>query len=138
MRKFEHVPDLFTSTSKITPPWHFHLPYMANGITQQNNRLNSRDNNVIWRHVCIDIINTDDSQVTWLGHVTDVILGANPVLSSFWFAPGSTKFSIYSGRNLPIGEGASPALIRCPTIHEVTPSIFERQQIEPSAVLFER
>ena len=91
-------PNLFTS-QKLTPPWH--LPYMDIGVTQQNNRLNSRDNNVIWRHVYINIMNTDDSQVTWLGHVTDVILGANPVLSLFWLAPESTKFSIYSGRNLP-------------------------------------
>ena len=91
--------NLFTS-QKLTPPWH--LPYMDIGVTKQNNRPNSRDENVFWRHVCINIMNTDDSQVTWLGHVTDVILGANPVLSLFWLAPECTKFSIYSGRNLPL------------------------------------
>ena len=104
MRKFESVPDLFTSTSKLTPPWHFHLPYMDIGVPQQNNRLNSRVDNVIWRHVCTNIMNIDDSQVTWLGHVTDIILGANPVLLPFSLAPESTKFNIYSGRNSPFRE----------------------------------
>ena len=129
------TPNLFTS-QKLTPPWH--LPYMDIGVTKQNNRLNSRDNNVIWRHVCISIMNTDDSQVTWLDHVTDVILGANPVLSLFWFAPESTKFSINSGRNLPLQRGAFPAQIRCTTIREVTPPIFQQQHFESSAVSFER
>ena len=100
MRKSERVPNLFTSISKLTPLWHSHLPYMDIGVTQQNNRINSRDNNIIWRHVCINIMNTDDSQVTWLGHVTDVILGANPVLLPFSLAPEGTKFSIYRGRKL--------------------------------------
>ena len=121
---------------KLTPPWHFHLPYKEIGVTQQNNRLNSRDNNVIWRHVCINIINTDDYQVTWLGHVTDVILGALPELLLFSLAPESIKFSKYSGRSLPLWRGAFPAQTRCPTIREVTPSIFKQQQFESSAVPF--
>ena len=58
---------------------------------------------VIWRHVCFNIMNSDDSQVTWLVTWLDVILGANPVLLPFSLAPESTKFSIYSGRNLPFG-----------------------------------
>ena len=45
------------------------------GVTQQNNRLNSRENNVI--------------------------LGANPVLLPFSLAPESTKFDIYREQNLP-------------------------------------
>ena len=124
---------------KITPPWHF-LTHLIWTSASPNKTIDSTpeiitSSDVIWRHVCINIMNTDDSQVTWLGHVTDIILGANPVLSSFRFAPESTKFSIYSGRSLPLGEGAFPAQIRCPTIHEVTPSIFQQQQFESSAVL---
>ena len=123
---------------KLKPPWHFHLPYMDIGVTQQNNRPNSRVDNAIWRHVCNNIVNTDNSQVTWLGHVTDVILGANPVLSSSRFAPESTKLSINGGRKLPLRGGAFPAQTRCPTIREVTPAIFQQQQFECSAVFFER
>ena len=56
---------------------------------------------VRWRHVYINIMNTDDSQVTWLVTWLDVILGANPVLFLFSLAPERTKFSIFSGRKLP-------------------------------------
>ena len=128
-------PNLFIS-QQLTPPWH--LPYMDIGVTKQNNRLNSRDNKVIWRHECINIMNTDDSQITWLVHVTDVIFGTNPVLFSFWFAPESKKFSIYSGPILPLQRSAFPAQIRCPTIREVTPPIFQQQLFECSAVSSER
>ena len=61
---------------------------------------------VIWRHVYIPIMNTDDSQVMWLVTWLDVIVGANPVLLLFSLAPESTPFSRNSGRNLPL-RGAS-------------------------------
>ena len=56
---------------------------------------------VIWRHVCFNNMNTNDSKAKWLVTWLDVILGANPVLSSFWLAPDWTSFSIKRGRNLP-------------------------------------
>ena len=127
MRKFDHVPDLFASTSKLTPPWH--LTYLIWTSASQNKTIDSApeiitSSDVIWRHVCINIMNTDDSQVTWLGHVTDVNLGANPVLFLFSLAPESTNISIYSGIKLSFERGDFPAQIRCPTIRKVTPPIF--------------
>ena len=134
-------PIFFKSTSKLTPPWH--LTYLIWTSASHNKTIDSApeiitSSDVIWRHVCINIKNTDDSQVTWLGHVTDVILGANAVLFIFSLAPESTNISIYSGLNLSFERGAFPAQIRCATIREVTPPIFQKQQIESSAVLLER
>ena len=62
----------FVYKPELTPPWH--LPYMDISVTQQNNRLNYRVDNVIWRHVCFNIMNTDDSQVTWLTSFSEPIL----------------------------------------------------------------
>ena len=64
MRKFEYVPDVFTTTSKLTPPLLSHLLYMDISVIQQNHRINPEiitSYAVILRHVCINIMNTDDS-----------------------------------------------------------------------------
>ena len=98
MHKFDHVPHLFTTTWKLQPPLLPHLPYM------DNNRNNSRDNNLIWRHLTSCMFQQNEywhSKVTWLVTWHDVILRANPVLFAFWLAPEWIKFSIYSGRNSP-------------------------------------
>ena len=55
-----------------------------------------RSSDVLWGYVCFNIMKTDDSKVTWL-----VILGANPLLFSFWLAPGWTKIRMCGGRGLP-------------------------------------
>ena len=85
---------------------HYSLTYLIWTIASSNKTTESTPEtitsfDVIWRHVCFNIMNTDDSQVTWLVTWLDVILGANPVLLLFSLAPESTKFSIFSGRNLP-------------------------------------
>ena len=79
---------------------HYYLTYLIWTLTSSNRTIESTPD-VIWRHLCFNIMNTDDSQVTWLIMWLDVRLGANPVLFSFWLAPEWSKFSIYSGRNLP-------------------------------------
>ena len=78
------------------------LTYLNNNVTYRDNNINSRNNNVIWRHAYINILNTDDSKVTWLVTWPDIILGTNPLLSSFWLAPESMKFSIWSGWKFPV------------------------------------
>ena len=79
-----------------------HLLFMDNNVTYRNKSINSRNNNVIWCHVCNNIKNTDDSEVTGLVTWPDVIPGANPVLFSLRLAPEWMKFSIYSGQKMPV------------------------------------
>ena len=85
---------------------HYSLIYLIWTLASPNRTIESTpeiitSSDVIWRHVCFKIMNTDDSQVTWLVTWLDVILRANPVLFSFSLAPEWTKFSIHSGRKMP-------------------------------------
>ena len=93
---------------KLSPPWHF-LTYFIWKSASPNKTIDSTpeirtSSDVIWRHMFTNIINTDDSQVTWLGHVTDIILETNPLKLLFSLALESTNFSIYSGRKSLFGR----------------------------------
>ena len=84
---------------------HYSLTNLIWTITSSNRAIESTPeiitlSDVIWRHVCFNIMKTDDAQVTWLVRWLDVILGANAVLFSFWLPPEWMKLSIYSGRKL--------------------------------------
>ena len=116
---------------------HYSLTYLTGTLTSSNRTKESipeikTSSDVVWRHVCFNIMNTDDSQVTWL----DVIIAANPVLFSFWLAPEWMNFSIHSGRN--VLARAYPAQIRCQQLREFTPTIFQQRQMEPSPVFSEQ
>ena len=88
--KRRHYPDTYLVWTLVSP---------NKTIESTPEMITSSDD--IWRHVCINIKDTDDSQVTWLVTWLDVILGANQVLLFFSLAPEGTKLSIYSGRNFP-------------------------------------
>ena len=65
-------------------------------ITSSPETIMSHD--VIWRHVCINNVNTDDSKVTWSVTWVDVLFAANLVIFPSWLADEWTKFSIHCER----------------------------------------
>ena len=98
MHKFEHVQHLFTTNYSLT---YLIWTIMSSTKTIESTPEMITSSDVIWSHVCFNIMNTNDFKAKWLVTWLDVILGANPVLSSFWLAPEWTNFSKNSGRNLP-------------------------------------
>ena len=60
----------------------------------------SQDNNVIWRHVCFNFINTNDSKVTGFIRRPDVMFAANLERFLFWLADERTKCGVYCERFL--------------------------------------
>ena len=64
--------------------------------------------------MCVKIMNTEDSKMTWLVTRFDLMFVANPVLSPFWLADQWTKINTYNPKNFHLNaeQNLNPADFR--------------------------
>ena len=100
-----------------------------------------QNKNAIWRHLCINIMNTDDAKVTWSVKWPEVMLAAYPVLLPFWLADEWSKFSIYTQRFFP-KRGLRSHFIRLSSQRRtedgvcVTLATFNQRRFDPHTVVW--